>query len=255
MDLSVICPVYNNVETMLPMITSFQQQDIGNYEIEYIFVCNGCTDNSKEVIKGLTALYPKTFKNCKIFEPDFADVGLARNFGVEHSTGDYIFFCDMDDWFLSRTVFKELLNLTKIYPNTILHFKFDLPKKDWFFLRDDRVFFMTYWRMKYLSSCMVWQFLFPRKVFDLITFLPDKKGEDDLFFTDEMKQLLKQGVLKIKHLEDEYYFWDCMNPKSYSYKKNTQDKILTKREVIDYVNHLPEEAITPLMQDVVKHLL
>ena len=70
-----------------------------------------------------------------------------------------------------------------------------------------------------------------------------------------MKQLLKQGVLKIKHLQDEYYFWDCMNPRSYSYKKIIQNEMLTKREFIDYVNHLPEEAITPLMQDVMKHLL
>lgn len=137
MDLSVICPIHNNADTMLPMIASFQQQNIGNYEIEYIFICNGCKDNSEELLYKFKKMFPNTFKNCIILNETFSDTGLARQKGVDVSTGDYIAFCDMDDWLLSKTTFKDLLDCTKLYPNTLIQFGFDLPKKDYFFITED----------------------------------------------------------------------------------------------------------------------
>ena len=50
-DLSVIVPVYNLERYIIPLLISLKGQDLGEYQVEYIFVLNNCTDRSKEVIE------------------------------------------------------------------------------------------------------------------------------------------------------------------------------------------------------------
>lgn len=256
MDLSVICPVYNNVDNMLPMMASFQLQDTSDYEVEYIFVCNGCTDNSEEVIQKMVELFPQTFKNNTILNIDFADTGIARQIGVNNAKGDYILFCDMDDWLLSRTMFKELLDYTKVVPNSVIHFYIDCPEKDWFFIKNGNLMYMTYWRLKHIMTCTVWQYLFPRQIFNKISFKPNKKGEDDLFLTNDMKALAKSGDIGFYDVNKEYYFWDAMNPKSYSYKDITTNCImLTKEQFIEEVDKADKSKFTRELIEVLENLL
>lgn len=256
MDLSVICPVYNNVNNMLPMIASFQAQDVGDYEVEYIFVCNGCKDNSENVLLSLLPLFPDTFKHYQILHEDNGDTGIARQIGVENAIGDYILFCDMDDWLLSRTMFKELLDEEKHHPRAILHFGIDLPKKDWFFIKNGNLMYMTYWRLKYIMTCTVWQYMFPRWLFVQIAFEANRKGEDDLFFTNEVKKLARNKEIEILHINKDYYYWDAMNPKSYSYWEiTTKCTVLTKEQFLELIKNMKPENMPEQLRLALDNLL
>jgi len=89
---SIIIPVYNKEKFVSKTIGSVLSQTFTDYEI--IIVNDGSTDQSEAEILA--------FKDNRIkyFSQKNEGVALARNFGIEKATADYICFLDADDfWF------------------------------------------------------------------------------------------------------------------------------------------------------------
>ena len=87
--ISIIVPTYNRANLIGDTILSLINQNYNNYEI--IVVDDGSIDNTAEVIAGFNDPKIKYFK--KINE----ERGMARNYGVTHSKGEYVNFFDSDD--------------------------------------------------------------------------------------------------------------------------------------------------------------
>lgn len=101
---SVIIPVYNCGEYIGTTLKSVINQNFSDYEI--IVIDDGSTDNSLEVINS-------TLKDCgvryKIIHQENAGVSVARNNGINVSTGDYLVFVDGDDLIMPNHL-SELYN-------------------------------------------------------------------------------------------------------------------------------------------------
>lgn len=102
-DISIIIPVYNLEEYIAPMLLSLIEQDYGEYTHEIIFVLNNCTDDSEAMIhaSGL---------DCTIINCTTQGCGPARNAGFDIAHGKYIWFLDGDDWLMSSTAVKQVLD-------------------------------------------------------------------------------------------------------------------------------------------------
>ena len=90
---SVIIPVYN-CEAFLPQcIESLQAQTM--QEIEMIFVCDASPDDSLSILRR----YEREDSRIRViaFEQN-RGVSAARNAGIEAASGEYVIFCDSDDW-------------------------------------------------------------------------------------------------------------------------------------------------------------
>lgn len=89
---SVIIPVYNCGEYIGATLKSVINQDFQDYEI--IVIDDGSTDNSLDVINS-------TLKGCgvryKVIHHENMGVSVARNHGINVSSGDYLVFVDGDD--------------------------------------------------------------------------------------------------------------------------------------------------------------
>ena len=88
---SVIVPVYNTSKYLDECINSIIKQTYKNLEI--IFINDSSNDDSLEVIS--------KYKDKRIKIIDLKEnkgVAVARNKGIEISTGDYICFLDSDDY-------------------------------------------------------------------------------------------------------------------------------------------------------------
>lgn len=104
--ISVIIPVYNVEKYLNQCLDSVCNQSFKNLEI--ICVNDGSTDNSLEILKD----YSKKDDRIKIISQDNNGLGHARNTGLKHAAGDYVFFLDSDD-FLCENCLEELyLNIT-----------------------------------------------------------------------------------------------------------------------------------------------
>lgn len=91
---SVIIPVYN-VEKYLPKcLDSLLGQTMAN--IEVVCVDDASTDCSGKILEQYAARDGRV----KFFSSDGnAGPGRARNLGLEKAAGEYVMFCDPDDWF------------------------------------------------------------------------------------------------------------------------------------------------------------
>ena len=89
--ISIIVPVYNSEVYLKECIDSILNQTFK--DIEVIFINDGSTDNSVQVIKE-----NMTKNNFIIIEQENRGLGAARNVGLKKSTGEYILFLDSDDY-------------------------------------------------------------------------------------------------------------------------------------------------------------
>ena len=94
---SVIVPVFNASKYISKTLDSIIDQDFDSYEI--IVVDDGSTDNSLGIIK---ETLEKTEIPHKIIHQENAGVSVARNVGIDESTGDYLVFIDADDHVTSK---------------------------------------------------------------------------------------------------------------------------------------------------------
>ena len=44
-------------------------------------------------------------------------VGMARNYGLEHAKGEFIWFVDGDDWLINPEIVQQIINNFRINPN------------------------------------------------------------------------------------------------------------------------------------------
>ena len=98
MLVSVVIPVYNCADTLELLYQSLQLQTYQNLEI--IFVDNGSTDHSYEVLKKIA----QQDRRVTILMEQQRGVSFARKKGWQHARGEYIYFIDGDDYVASRGI-------------------------------------------------------------------------------------------------------------------------------------------------------
>lgn len=96
MKLSIIVPIFNVELYIAKCALSLLNQTVLNDEYEVIFINDGTKDNSIEILKKTIDF--KNIKHFYILEKENGGLSSARNYGIDHSKGDYIWFVDSDDW-------------------------------------------------------------------------------------------------------------------------------------------------------------
>ena len=95
LKVSVVVPVYNPGEYFGACIDSLTSQSLPADEFEVICVDDGSTDDTPARLDELAATYPHIRV---IHQPNSGWPGQPRNVGLDAARGEYVFFCDHDDW-------------------------------------------------------------------------------------------------------------------------------------------------------------
>jgi len=91
---SVIVPVFNTAKYLSQCFDSLINQSLK--DMEFIFVDNGSTDGSLELLQQLVSKHEAT--NTYLHQVTGGRQGRCRNFGIRQASGTYVGFCDSDDW-------------------------------------------------------------------------------------------------------------------------------------------------------------
>lgn len=111
---SFIVPVYNTEKFLKKCLDSLVNQTYKDFEI--IVVNDGSTDKSSNII----SKYQKKYKNVIVIDKENEGLSMARNRGVQKSSGKYIIFVDSDDY-VSNKLLEEVDK--KIDDSDILRFQ------------------------------------------------------------------------------------------------------------------------------------
>ena len=101
--ISVIVPVYNVKDYLNRCVDSLLEQTYFNLEI--ILIDDGSTDGSGDICDK----YAEKDARIKVVHQQNMGLSKARNIGVEKAAGEYIFFCDSDDY-LEKGALENLYN-------------------------------------------------------------------------------------------------------------------------------------------------
>ena len=97
MKFSVIIPAHNEERKIPVALQSIENQSFTDYEV--IVICDNCTDHTKDIAREFGA---------KTIEIQGGCSAAARNAGLDIAQGEWILFCDADDWYLHEFVFEQL---------------------------------------------------------------------------------------------------------------------------------------------------
>ena len=96
--ISVIVPVYNTKEYFCRCVDSLLCQTYS--DIEIVLVDNGSTDGCSEICDQYANKYPQI----KVQHVTNKGVSYARNVGMRNAKGDFLAFCDSDDYMPSNAL-------------------------------------------------------------------------------------------------------------------------------------------------------
>ncbi len=89
---SFVTAIYNK-EPYLPAVLDALKHQQGDFEREYIFIDDGSTDDSLEIVRDLTA----GWLDVTILEQENYGSAFAINRGIDRASHPFIKFCDADD--------------------------------------------------------------------------------------------------------------------------------------------------------------
>lgn len=112
---SVIVPVYNVENFLERCLDSIICQTYSDFEC--IVIDDGSQDSSGAICDD----YANRDSRIKVVHQKNAGLGAARNTGLENAIGDYICFCDSDDWVEKDLLHELLKKISSDGPDVVIY--------------------------------------------------------------------------------------------------------------------------------------
>lgn len=124
---SVVIPVYNVEKYLSQCLDSVCNQSYNDIEILCVNDCS--PDNSLEILE----VYAKNDSRIKIINRlHNGGLSAARNTGLDHATGEYVYFIDSDDWididYIENMMVNAQFSQSNIILNTNIFFEYENKK-------------------------------------------------------------------------------------------------------------------------------
>lgn len=179
-EISVVIPVYNGEIYIERCLKSVTNQTFRNFEI--IVVDDGSFDHTNQICRE----YQKQESRMKLITQENQGLSGARNTGLRHANGNFLFFLDSDDW-ISDCMFEHMLCVMKEKEADIVACgiqSFDNQGKKRDFTRNDTFVSSGKDAVKEMiidnTICSVaWNKLYKRELWDGIIFPLKRKHEDE----------------------------------------------------------------------------
>lgn len=132
--ISIVIPVYNAQDYIKQTIESLIFQTYKNIEI--IIIDDGSTDSSSLICD----FYENKDKRIKVIHQKNRGVQYARNVGIKEAKGEYIAFCDSDDYF-RKDAFELINSMIVKYHSDIIGFGIFGNSREYDFQKEEEKYY------------------------------------------------------------------------------------------------------------------
>ena len=237
--LTVVIPVYNVEKYLKRCVESVLVQEWHNYDI--LLVDDGSTDSSPQICDN----YAKVYDFISVIHKKNGGLSEARNTGISHAKGDYVYFPDSDDWLEPQT-FKELAEVLESQEFDIVSFNREFVKGEEDAIVSDPLVTQVFEGKLFLSAKNV--FATNQKYYHYLIDNPDsitqswneQKFSDmfgfykDIFYSDFVCSQLNQEEIQVLQL---YYVNGLTHILASLYKSKLDKKY------IDITNEVKQELV------------
>lgn len=244
-EISVIVPAYNVEKYIEKCIDSLLQQTFEDFEI--ILIDDGSTDDTPEICDRLALKDSRI----KVFHKDNGGIANTRNYGVERVTGQYIAFVDSDDY-VSVDYLNDMYTALKEYDCDIAMLpaqtlsENSIPKEEKDSTSIEKMSAADATNMMLLRDRVThacWGKLYHRELWNGISFLPVKIGEDYAVY-----YVFAQAKSVVYISKEDYYY--IQHEKSLMHQKcskKTLSVLKVSKDVTKYlISRFPECRIEAL---------
>lgn len=210
---SLIIPVYNGAKLLPPILNVLAR--LPEKEIEYLLIDDGSTDTSLTLLRGCSHKDPRF----RIYSVPHEGTSSARNFGMRHARGTFLFFCDQDD-LLSPVIFSLGRSLQAQYPGALITWSYTtvcselqlsefVPRIKYFSAGRvlnyyETKMFHPVWNKLFTSACLRQHPLLFSPAF--------RFGDEDFDFMVRYFETFPQTP--VVHIQQPLYYWNRKNPHS-----------------------------------------
>ena len=235
---SIIMPVYNAEKYLGEAIESILGQTYPNFEL--LLINDRSTDRSKEICME----YAKKDDRIVLLENDSEHhgPGPTRNIGLDHATGEYLYFMDADDWIEDcllqcavdrmHETHADIVQFGAMYemPNQSEHKTCYWKGKSVLTKDEIKKDFHYFWKEKWYA---LWIHFFRREIIQTIRFENVINGEDICFVTDALARAEKIAFTS----EILYHYRYVEGSTSHRWNSNTIECLVTiwnhQRSLVD----------------------
>ena len=119
-SISIIIPIYNVEVYIRRCLESVMTQEIVGATVECILIDDCTPDRSMEIAKEMVDDYDGPISFVLLRHEENRGLSAARNTGILHAKGDYVFFMDSDDYIMPNSLQYFLNNQAKFQDVDIL---------------------------------------------------------------------------------------------------------------------------------------
>ena len=211
--ISVIVPVYNAEKYLHRCIDSILAQTFTDFEL--LLIDDGSKDKSGEICDE----YAKKDKRIRVFHKENKGVSSARNVGLDNAKGEFITFCDSDDWVLDDWIYSFVDTMSAgvdMVVSNFIYIKKDSNKRSPSFNYSDVKNMLSYLDNQYILG-FLWCKCFKKEIINhyKISFNTKYKICEDLEF-------ILSYLLHIDHvafIENASYCYNFSNYKAKYFKQ------------------------------------
>ncbi|MFE4350600.1 glycosyltransferase family 2 protein [Peribacillus butanolivorans] len=193
MKISVIIPAYNVEEYIEKCLDSLVSQLFTDFEV--ILINDGSTDRTKDILEE----YSNQHKFIRVYNITNKGVSNARNLGLLYSRGDYITFCDADDWFDVDVLEKVFETISRYQGDLVVYGRRDILSDSRSFSYNDHneVKVLSYKKSDYLKEV----FSIGKHTFSVCNKVYRKEilSQNEILFDTDLK-LSEDTLFNLKYL-------------------------------------------------------
>ncbi len=243
---SIIIPIYKVEKYIERCVQSLMEQSLS--DIEYIFVDDGSPDKSMEILRQTIANYPNRSDRIHIITHE-TNKGLtaARNTGLAIATGEFIAYCDSDDW-VHPQMYEALYNAAVKNQADLAYcdFIFAEPTK----LTEYKTVDFSADKIKLLSSyiqttwTVLWNILARKELYTAHSL----RSPNEISYCEDFNLAVKlfYFATKIIKVEQPLYYYNQLNSSSIVHNLNRKTELDERWSYLDIIQFFKEQGALDL---------